>query len=211
LPHALDLCNLQLIYAALTSASRLVLLHCLLQVEFPVLPGDRLLLRLADVDVSSGYYRLYVEDRAVPPGGSTAAEASSSDLDAQEGEQEGPEGEGELQDELEDEVERALLSLEGELGQVLQRHGTTAAAGLDDDSDALSVASERADGEDAVAVGVKRSRSSSMAWVAAAAVVQPDSPLSSSSSSSGDGLLLTESPVGSFSSSEGSSELRARL
>jgi hypothetical protein len=180
----------------------------LLQVEFPVLPGDRLLLRLADVDVSSGYYRLYVQDRAASPGSSTAAELSSSDLELQEGDQERDEGEGELEDELQDEVERALLSLEGELEQELQQQGTSSAAaavGPEDDSDALSVASEAADGEDA---GVTRS---SLAWraVAAASVVaQPDSP--SSSSSSGDVMLLSESPVGSFSSSEGSSELRAR-
>lgn len=181
----------------------------LLQVEFPVLPGDRLLLRLADVDVSSGYYRLYVEDRAAGPGDSSAAEGfSSDDLEAQEGEQEGSEGEGKLEDELQDEVERALLSLEGELEQELQQRQGTAAAGLDEDSDALSVASEVVNGGVAAAAGVSRSSGSSLAWVAAAAVAQPDSP---SSSSSRDGLVLTESPVGSYNSSEGSSELRARL
>jgi hypothetical protein len=183
--------------------------NALLQVEFPVLPGDRLLLRLADVDVSSGYYRLYVEDRVGPTGSSTAAEASSSELEGQDWEQEGEgeEVEGELEDELQDDVDRALLSLEGALKQELQRPGTTA-AGSDDDSDALSVASEAGDGE-----GVKRS---SLAWRAAAAATTaleglPDSPSSSSSSSSRTELLLTESPVGSFSSSEGSSDLRARL
>uniref|UniRef100_A0A383WAQ3 RNB domain-containing protein n=1 Tax=Tetradesmus obliquus TaxID=3088 RepID=A0A383WAQ3_TETOB len=186
-------------------------LESIVKVEFPVLPGDRLLLRLADVDVSSGYYRLYVEDRAAGPGGSSAAEGfSSDDLEAQEGEQEGSEGEGELEDELQDEVERALLSLEGELEQELQQRQGTAAAGLDEDSDALSVASEVVNGGDAAAAGVSRSSGSSLAWVAAAAVAQPDSP-SSSSSSSRDGLVLTESPVGSYNSSEGSSELRARL
>jgi hypothetical protein len=187
------------------------LLPAVLQVEFPVLPGDRLLLRLADVDVSSGYYRLYVQDRAASPGSSTAAELSSSELELQEGEQEGDEGEGELEDELQDEVEQALLSLDGELEHELQQQGTSAAAGLEDDSDVLSVTSEAADGEDA---GVERSSGSSLAWraVAAASVVaQPDSPSSSSSSIAGDGVLFSESPVGSFSGSEGSSEMRARL
>jgi hypothetical protein len=178
-----------------------------------VLPGDRLLLRLADVDVSSGYYRLYVQDRAASPGSSTADELSSSELELQEGEQDGDEGEGEVEDELQDEVERALLSLEGELELELRQQGTSSAAKAGDDSDALSVASEAADAE---AAGIKRSSGGSLAWraVAAASVTaQPDSPSSSSSSSSsgGGGVLLSESPVGSFSSSQGSSELRARL
>jgi hypothetical protein len=50
----------------------LCLLWLCLQVEFPVLPGDRLLLRLAEVDVRNGFYRLYVHDRldsAAPPPG----------------------------------------------------------------------------------------------------------------------------------------------
>lgn len=41
----------------------LCMLCLCLQVEFPVRPGDRLLLRLAEVDVRNGFYRLYVHDR----------------------------------------------------------------------------------------------------------------------------------------------------
>lgn len=51
-----------------------------MQVDFPVAPGDRLLLRLAEVDVSSGFYRMYVHDRLPDPGVADSEDAIDDEL-----------------------------------------------------------------------------------------------------------------------------------
>lgn len=48
--------------AVIPSRSSVSLLRCV-QVDFPVHPGDRLLLKVAEVDVRTGFYRLYVVDK----------------------------------------------------------------------------------------------------------------------------------------------------
>eukprot|EP00775_Hariotina_reticulata_P005095 gene5095-5336_t len=64
-------------------------LESIVKVEFPVRPGDRLVLRLAEVDVRNGFYRLYVHDRldsAAPPAPNVIGEEEEEE--EEEGEEE---------------------------------------------------------------------------------------------------------------------------
>lgn len=80
--------------------SMLLLLPCDLQVDFPVQAGDRLLLKVAEVDVRSGLYRMYVDDRLSTYTASSSAAAG--ELNAETGDS----AESDLSEE---ELERLLL------------------------------------------------------------------------------------------------------
>jgi hypothetical protein len=74
-------------------------LETIIKVDFPVQPGDRLLLKVAEVDVRSGFYRMYVHDRLSTYSSGTTDEAATVRGD-----------EGQTEEDLsEEELERLLL------------------------------------------------------------------------------------------------------